>query len=114
MPRIRVTAFCCLLAAIVAVMPALPCLLTCAAQGHMAHMQGDTRMPQAPDAPPCHHQLPTPLGSVVSTLAATAMLPPSASPLPLARVESAASVAALPSHPSIPQLIPDPPPPRLG
>ncbi|HET8634721.1 MAG TPA: hypothetical protein VFL88_11295 [Gemmatimonadales bacterium] len=113
MPRIRVTACCCLLAAIVAVMPALPCLLTCAAEGHMAHMAGDAPTAPTPNAPPCHH-LPAPLGSVVSTLAATVMLPPSASPLPVARAEPVASLAALPSLPSIPQLIPDPPPPRLG
>jgi hypothetical protein len=113
MPRIRVTACCCLLAAIVAVMPALPCLLTCAAEGHMAHMQGDMHGAPGSDTLPCHH-LPAPLGSVVSTLAAAVMLPPSASPPPVVRVEAVASLAALPSLPSLPQLIPDPPPPRQG
>jgi hypothetical protein len=113
MPRLRAAVCCCLLAAIVAAMPALPCLLTCAAQGHMAGMQGETQAPPGPDTLPCHH-LPAPLGSVVSSLAASMMLPPSASPPPVAHAEAVASMAALPSLPAIPQLNPDPPPPRLG
>ena len=40
MPRFRLATLSCLLVAIVAVMPALPCLLTCAAQGHMTQLQG--------------------------------------------------------------------------
>lgn len=113
MPRFRLATVSCLLVAIVAVTPALPCLLTCAAEGHMAHMHGHGRGGPG-EAQPCHHQLPTPLGSVVSTLAATTMLPPAASPAPLARAESVAPVAKILPLPSIPQLIPDPPPPRAG
>lgn len=113
MPRFRLAACCCLLASIVVMAPALPCLLTCAAEGHMAHMHGDAPGPGHPQAP-CHHQLPVPLGSVVNALNATTMLPPRALPMPLAISVSHVAVAASPSVPSLPQLDPDPPPPRVG
>ncbi len=113
MPRLRASACCWLLAAIVAVMPALPCLLTCAAEGHMAHMQGDMRTPPGSHALPCHH-LPTPLSTAVSSLAAAVMLPASGSLTPVAPAKIVVSVATVPSLPPIPQLVPDPPPPRLG
>jgi hypothetical protein len=114
MPRFRVAFSCCLLAAIVAVMPALPCLLTCAAEGHMTHLEGGGQAPPGHDTLPCHHQLPQALGSVVSTLVATIMLPPSAWPVPMVRADTVTSARVVPTLPSIPQLIPDPPPPRLG
>jgi hypothetical protein len=93
--------------------PALPCLLTCAAEGHMANMQGDARSPDH-QAAPCHHQLPVPLASVVDALSATTMLPPRALPMPLAAAERHIPASASPTLPSIPQLVPDPPPPRIG
>ncbi len=113
MPRFRLAACCCLLASIVVMAPALPCLLTCAAEGHMANMQGDARSPDH-QAAPCHHQLPVPLASVVDALSATTMLPPRALPMPLAAAERHIPASASPTLPSIPQLVPDPPPPRIG
>jgi hypothetical protein len=113
MPRFRLAACCCLLASIVVLAPELPCLLTCAAEGHMAHMLGE--MPsQDQHAVPCHHQLPAPLASAVSVLAATTMLPSGAPPVPVASGEHPLPLPASPSRPSIPQYDPDPPPPRLG
>jgi hypothetical protein len=42
------------------------------------------------------------------------MLPPSAWPVPMVRADTVTSARVVPTLPSIPQLIPDPPPPRLG
>jgi hypothetical protein len=77
----RYSGLCCLLAALVAATPALPCLLLCASHAHMEHSS-------SPGSHPCTgHQVPAPLASVVSTLAAIAMIPSSptlapASPAP--------------------------------
>jgi hypothetical protein len=113
MPRFRLAACCCLFASIVVVAPALPCLLTCAAEGHMAQMQGE--MPRPDHGPlPCHHQLPMPLASVVNTLSATTMLPSVALPVLLAALEHPLPAPASSSLPSVPKPNPDPPPPRVA
>ncbi len=114
----RLSALCCLLAAIVALAPSLPCMLMCASKAHQAqmqHMHGHGMAAPDQASMPCNGEhLPAPLASVVTSLAATTMLPPTLAPQIIGAVGRRTDTLPQGIPPLAPRLLPEPPPPRLS